>query len=95
MNDGRDGRIFRHNLDSYNDVMLTVQYHWRKCRAVVTPSFLPHERAFEDYICSSLPYTEVLSEETFYTAVVLISGSRLVLSEVSEPSASFPMLTML
>ena len=71
-----------------------IEKGW-KCWAVDTPSFLPPEGAFEDYLCSSLPYTEVVSEETFYTAVVLISGSQLVLPEVSEPSASFPMLTML
>ena len=42
--------------------------------------------AFDDEkdIISSLPYTEVISEETFCTDIVLMDGSRLLLPEVSE-----------
>ena len=55
-----------------------------KCRAVTTASTTFTEGAYEDNIVSSLPYTEVISEETFCTDIVLMDGSRLLLPEVSE-----------
>jgi hypothetical protein len=68
-----------------------------KCRAVTTPSTMLTEGAYEKDVVSSLPYTEVVSEETFRTDTVLMDGSRLLLFEVSERWASFTVqvLTML
>ena len=60
-----------------------VEKGW-KCRAVTTPSTTFTRGAYKKDIISSLPYTEVVSEETFCTDIVLIDGSRLVLPEVSE-----------
>jgi hypothetical protein len=54
-----------------------------KCRAVTAPSTTSTE-AYKENIISSLPYTEVISEETFYAKDVLIGGSRLLLPNVSE-----------
>jgi hypothetical protein len=55
-----------------------------KCRAVTSPTIIFKEGAYENDIISSLPYTEVISEETFCTDIVLMDGSRLLLPEVSE-----------
>ena len=55
-----------------------------KCRAVTSPTIIFKEGAYENDIISSLPYTEVISEETFCTDVALMDGSRLLLPEVSE-----------
>jgi hypothetical protein len=54
-----------------------------KCRAVTAPSTTFTEVAYEENIISSLPYTEVISEETFYIADVMIGGSQLLLLKVS------------
>ena len=53
-----------------------------KCRAVTAPSTTSTE-AYKENIISSLPYTEVISEETFNTADVMIGGSQLLLPKVS------------
>jgi hypothetical protein len=65
-----------------------VEKGW-KCQAVTTPSTIFSE-AYEENIISSLPYTEVTSQETFCAASVFISGSQLLLPNVSKPWASFP-----
>jgi hypothetical protein len=52
-----------------------------KCRAVTSPSTTFTEGAFEKDIISSLPYTEVISEETFCANDVLMDGSRLLLQK--------------
>jgi hypothetical protein len=59
-----------------------IEKGW-KCRAVTTASTTLTEGVYEDNIVSSLPYTEVVSEETFCTDIVLMDGSRLLLPEVS------------
>ena len=61
-----------------------------KCQAVTAPSTTFTEGAYEENIISSLPYTEVISQETFCAASVFIGGSQLLLPNVSEPWASFP-----
>ena len=55
-----------------------------KCRAVTTPSTTFTEGFYEKNIISSLPYTEVISEETFSTHEVMIGCSKLFLPKVSE-----------
>jgi hypothetical protein len=55
-----------------------------KCRAVTTSSTVLTEGAYENDVVSSLPYTEVVSEETFCTDIALMDGSRVLLPEVSE-----------
>jgi hypothetical protein len=65
-----------------------IEKGW-KCQAVTAPS-TTFTKAYEENIISSLPYTEVISEETFYAEDVLISNSQLLLPNVSEPRASFP-----
>jgi hypothetical protein len=63
-----------------------VEKGW-KCQAVTTPSTTFTKGVYEKDIISSLPYTEVISEETFYTDTddVMIGGSQLLVPEVSEP----------
>jgi hypothetical protein len=56
-----------------------------KCQAVTAPSTTFTEGAYEENIISSLPYTEVISEETFHTSGVMIGGSQLLLPRVSGP----------
>jgi hypothetical protein len=61
-----------------------IEKGW-KCRAVTSPSTTFTEGTCEKGIISSLPYTEVISEETFCTDDALMDGSRLFLSpKVSE-----------
>jgi hypothetical protein len=62
-----------------------IEKGW-KCRAVTTPSTISTtftEGAYKKDIISSLPYTEVISEETFCADVVLMDGSRLFIPKVS------------
>jgi len=56
-----------------------------KCRAVTTPSTTFTEGFYEKNIISSLPYTEIISEETFSTDEAMIGCSQLLLQKVSEP----------
>jgi hypothetical protein len=65
-----------------------VEKGWM-CRAVTTPSTTFTNGAYEEDVISSLAYTEVISEETFYTGNVMMDDSRLLLPRVSEPFGSF------
>jgi hypothetical protein len=60
-----------------------IEKGW-KCRAVTSPSTTFTEGVYEKDIISSLPYTEVISEETFWMDCASMDGSRLLLSKVSE-----------
>jgi hypothetical protein len=60
-----------------------------KCYAVTEPSTTITDGSYEQDIVSSLPYTEVVSEATFYISDVMMDNSRLWLFKVSEPSAPF------
>jgi hypothetical protein len=61
-----------------------IEKGW-KCRDVMKPSTTPKKGTYKKDIFSSLPYTEVISEETFYTKDVMMDDSRLLLLRVSEP----------
>jgi hypothetical protein len=65
-----------------------IEKGW-KCRAVMTPSTTPAKGTYKKDIISSLPYTEVISEETFYAKDVMLDDSRLILLRVSESWAVF------
>jgi hypothetical protein len=65
-----------------------IEKGW-KCQTVMTPSTTPAKGIYKEDIISSLPYTEVISEETFYTRDVVLDDSRLLLLRVSESSAVF------